>query len=249
MSSFMRVNNPTLREDTFRSVGVAAESPMTLKGTIGKTALLLAIMVGPFFIGWQIASPFWIIASFLVAIGISFGIYFKREWAMPLGLLYSATIGIGVGGISLIYTQLVQDSAYKNIVPTAVLATFTVLGVMLALYSARIIRVTETFRSVVIGATIAIFLFYIGSFAISFFWPAVYQTPVYASGPIGIIFSIFVIGIAAMNLALDFDLIETGVDAKAPKYMEWYGAFALLVTIVWLYIEILRLLAKLAGRR
>jgi uncharacterized YccA/Bax inhibitor family protein len=135
---------------------------------------------------------------------------------------------------------------YPGIVLQAVALTFGVCAVMLALYRARVIKVTETFRSCVFAATGAICLVYFATFLLGLF--GVRVPYIHQGGTIGIIFSLVVVGIASMNLMLDFDFIEKGAEVGAPKFMEWYAAFGLMVTLIWLYIEILNLLMKLRGR-
>lgn len=223
---------------------------MSLNGTIGKSALLLAITMATGVFGYLAAQPIIGIACFFIALILGIAGVFKREWAMPISLVYAPIMGFALGTISLMYSQRFEGTQTAGLVPMAIVATFVVFGTMLSLYAARIVRVTETFRTVVIGATLAVGIFYLGSFLISFVAPGfVNALPVFGSGMIGIGFSVFVIILAAANLALDFDMIEQGVQSRAPKYMEWYGAFALLITLVWLYLEILKLLAKLASRR
>lgn len=251
MSGF-RVGNPVLNENTFeRRVEAVAGPPMTLNGTIQKSFLLLAITIAAGFIGWQMANTVVLIGAMLIGIGLAVGIAFKPNLAPVLSPVYAIVMGIFAGAVSFIADRVVAESEFTlgaGVVPTAIAGTFVVFGVMLTLYVTRIIKVTETFRSVVIGATAAVMIVYLGSFLLSFFWSGVYSMPIYGSGPIGIIFSVFVIGLAAFNLAVDFDLIEKGVQGQYPKHYEWFGAFALLVTLIWLYIEILRLLMKLARR-
>ncbi|HET8646928.1 MAG TPA: Bax inhibitor-1/YccA family protein, partial [Vicinamibacteria bacterium] len=146
-----------------------------------------------------------------------------------------------LGGISLRYEQL-----YQGIVPMAVGITLGVLAALLAAYTSRLIRVSDNFRLGVTAATGGIALFYLVSMGLSFF--GIRIPYIHEAGPLGILFSLVVVAIAAMNLVLDFDFIERGAAVGAPKFMEWYGAFGLLVTLVWLYLEILRLLSKIMGK-
>ncbi|MFM9873629.1 MAG: Bax inhibitor-1/YccA family protein [Fimbriimonadaceae bacterium] len=253
MNQWFKNSNPAMKEEYFTQSGSLAgqqSGEMTLNGTIGKTSILLALTIGMAVVGYIVAQPAIGIGCFFVAFVLGIVGVFKRDWAMPISLAYAPIMGFALGTISLIYSLQFKGTTYAGLVPMAVVATFAVFGTMLSLYATRIIRVTETFRTIVIGATLAVFVFYVGSMVIGFFAPAfVNALPVFGSGVIGIGFSIFVIVLAAANLALDFDMIERGVQARAPKSMEWYGAFALLITLVWLYLEILRLLAKLASRR
>jgi uncharacterized YccA/Bax inhibitor family protein len=253
MNQWFKNSNPAMKEEYFtQSSGLAGadSGSMTLNGTIGKTALLLAITMAMGVLGYIAAQPMIGIACLFIAFGLGIFGVFKREWAMPISLAYAPIMGFALGTVSLIYSVQFADTKYAGLVPMAIVATFAVFGTMLSLYATRIIRVTQTFRTVVIGATLAIFVFYVGSMLISLVNPGfVNALPVFGSGVIGIGFSVFVIILAAANLALDFDMIERGVQARAPKSMEWYGGFALLITLVWLYLEILKLLYKLASRR
>ena len=166
---------------------------------------------------------------------------FKREWSGFTAPAYAVCEGLVLGGISAIF-----ELKFPGIVMQAVALTFGTLFCLLMAYKTGLIRVTEKFRLGVFVATAAIALVYLVSFVLGFFN---LQVPfMVGSGLVSIGFSLFVVGIASLNLVLDFDFIEHGAEAGAPKYMEWYGAFGLMVTLVWLYIEILQLLAKLRGR-
>lgn len=237
-----------MKEQVYTDRAGAFESPMTVTGTVGKTGILLAILIATSSVGWVVASMPLMWAGFIVGLGLAIATVIKPQWAPVTAPLYAAAEGLFVGTVSLVFATMFADSKWSNIVPLAVLSTFLVLAVMLSLYITRIVRVTETFRMVVIGATLGIMLTYVASWGLSFFFPGVWDLAIYKGGPIGILFSVGVIVIAALNLALDFDIIESGIEAKAPKYMEWYAGFALLVTLIWLYLEILRLFAKLARR-
>jgi uncharacterized YccA/Bax inhibitor family protein len=164
-------------------------------------------------------------------------ISFKATLAPYLALPYAALEGLAMGGFSAML-----ERRYPGIAIQAVALTFGVLIVLLVAYRTGLIRVTQRFRAIVVGATGAIALLYIATLLLGFFHV---EVPVLnASTPLGIIISLVIVGVAALNLALDFDMIESGVAQGAPRYMEWYSAFALLVTLVWLYLEILRLLSK-----
>jgi uncharacterized YccA/Bax inhibitor family protein len=167
---------------------------------------------------------------------------FKHAWAPYTTPLYAAFEGAALGGISFIFEQ-----QYPGIVSQAIFLTFGTLGALLVAYRSGIIKATENFKLGVAAATGGIFLVYLLSFIVGFF--GVEVPLIHSSGTFGILFSLFVVVIAALNLVLDFDFIEEGAERGAPKYMEWYGAFGLLVTLIWLYLEILRLLAKLQSRR
>jgi uncharacterized YccA/Bax inhibitor family protein len=167
---------------------------------------------------------------------------FKKEWAPATTPVYAAAEGVLLGVISLVF-----DRRYPGIAFNAAALTLGTLAVMLVAYRAGVVRATNNFTRGVVAATGAIALVYLVSIVVSIFGGRVPM--IHDSGPIGIGFSLVVVAVAALNLVLDFDLIEQGARSGAPKYMEWYGAFALLVTLVWLYLELLRLLAKLQGRR
>jgi len=245
-----------MREEVFTDashLATASSGAMTIRGTLQKTGILLAILVASAVVGWMFPNFAVMVGSFIVAFIMAIVIGFKPTAAPSLAPVYALIKGYAVGVISMVIQGSLAKSdnpIYANAVPVAILGTFVTLGVMLGLYSARIIRVTDTLRSVVIGATIAVGLTYLVSFIVGLMAPAfISNLGIFKSGPIGIAFSIFVIGLAAFNFLLDFDVIERGAESRAPRYMEWYAGFGLLVTIVWLYIEILNLLRKLAGNR
>ena len=216
--------------------------PMTISGTVAKSAFLLALVVGSGMWGWNQVEPQTGTSSipgwwFLIAIGavvLAIVTAFRPQIAMFTGPLYALTMGVGLGVISHIY-----DAAYEGIVLQAIMATSVVFVVMLVLFVTGAIKVTARFRGIVVGATLGIFVFYLLTFVLTLFGVSV----PYMSGGLGILFSVFIVGIAALNLMLDFDMIVRGTDAGAPKYYEWYGAFGLTVTIIWMYIEMLRLIA------
>ncbi len=167
---------------------------------------------------------------------------FKKEWSPVTAPIYALLEGLLLGGISAMF-----DQKYPGIAIQAVGLTFGTLFVLLLAYSARIIKVTQKFALGIVAATGGIALFYFAQMILGFFHIP-FLSSVNGSGPIGIIFSLVVVAIAALNLVLDFDFIERGVNYGAPKYMEWYGAFGIMVTLIWLYLEILRLLAKSRSR-
>jgi uncharacterized YccA/Bax inhibitor family protein len=223
---------------------------MTLNGTVTATAVLFAICLVAGVYGWNLVKvvdgrvnfPAWTIAAIFGALAISFLTSFKPKIARITGPLYAVIEGIVVGAISHLY-----DLQYKGIVLQAVLATGAVFAVMLVLFATRIIRVTEKMRRVVMTATLGLMAMYGISLIFSLFG----HTPSFWSNasPLGILLSVAIAGLAAFHLLLNFDLIERNVQAGAPKYMEWYAAFGLFVTVVWLYLEMLRLLSKLQSRR
>ncbi len=234
--------NPTLNPKNFRDLVQPGAEVMTQEGAFIKTAILLAICIatatltfGPQGFGFAIPGTIAGLVFCLITI-------FKKNWAPITAPLYAAAEGLVLGAISYLY-----QVQYQGIVFNAVMLTFAVMAIMLFLYSTNIIRVTEKLKTGIMVATGAIFIVYLISFIMSFFGT---QIPMlHSAGPLGIGFSLVVVGIAAFNLLIDFDFIEKAASSRSlPKYMEWYGAFALMVTLVWLYLEILRLLSKLNKR-
>jgi uncharacterized YccA/Bax inhibitor family protein len=218
---------------------------MSLQGTINKSFLMVVVLLASALWPWSqyMSTGDASAVSTSVMIGVFGGlilaviISFKANLAPYLSLPYAALEGLAMGGFSAIL-----ERRYPGIAIQAVALTFGVLIVLLVAYRTGLIRVTQRFRAIVVGATGAIALLYVATLLLGFFHV---QVPVLnASSPLGIIVSLVIVGVAALNLALDFDLIESGVAQGAPRYMEWYSAFSLLVTLVWLYLEILRLLSK-----
>jgi uncharacterized YccA/Bax inhibitor family protein len=242
-----RSGNPSLNERVFASQPRPAYGAerMTLQGSINKAFLLLVVLFAGAFWPWSqyLTNGDLSVVTTALTIGALGGlvvgiiISFKANLAPYLSVPYAALEGLAIGGISAIL-----ERRYPGIAIQAVGLTFAVLAVMLVAYKMRIIRATERFRAIVIGATGAIALVYLVSMVLGLFHVSV---PILnSSSPLGIIVSLVIVGVAALNLILDFDFIEYGASQGAPKYMEWYGAFGLLVTMVWLYMEILRLLSK-----
>lgn len=225
----------------------AATDRMTVGGVGRASGILLALFGVTAVWGWNqvdIAAsqfPSWIMVAVLLGVGLVIVGMFKPPWARFIAPVYALVEGALVGAISAVYA-----SAYDGLVTQAILGTFLTVVVMAVLYATRTIKVTERLRSTVMVATGGVFLFYMVTLGLSFF--GVQMPLVWDAGPLGILFSVAVIGLAAFNLLLDFDLIERGVRGGAPAYMDWYAAFGLMVTVVWLYLEILRLLAKLQRR-
>jgi uncharacterized YccA/Bax inhibitor family protein len=247
-----RTGNPGLNEKTFsrQPRSMASGERMTLQGSINKSFLLLVVLLAGAFWPWSeyLSTGDASVAGSSILIGAIGGlvlglvISFKATMAPYLAIPYAALEGLAMGGFSALL-----ERRYPGIAIQAVGLTFAVLAVLLVAYSMRLIRVTQQFRSIVIGATGAIALLYLVTMVLGLFHVNV---PVLnASSPLGIIVSLVICGVAALNLVLDFDLIESGVAQGAPRYMEWYSAFGLLVTLVWLYMEILRLLSKLRDSR
>lgn len=242
----MNSGNPTLQPAAFKDLAPAASGAvMTLSGTIARSAtLLLLVILGTTFTWSQAATPVGQMVTIGGAIGgfiVAMVTIFKKTWAPFTSPLYALLQGLFLGGVSAIY-----NAQFEGIVLQAVMLTFGTLAAMLFLYQTRIIRVTNTFRAVVFGATAGILVMYLASFVMSFF--GVSMTFLHDSSPMSIGISVVIVIVAALNLAMDFDLIEQGIAARAPGYMEWYCAFGLMVTLIWLYLEILRLLAKLNRR-
>jgi uncharacterized YccA/Bax inhibitor family protein len=223
---------------------------MTMQGTVDKTAILLAVVVFAAIWPWrlffesrnpELVLP-WLGIGAIGGFVVAMLTIFKKTWAPATAPIYAACEGLVLGSTSALF-----ELRYPGIVLRSVALTFGVLLTLLVAYRSGAIRATEGFRRGVIAATGAIVLVYLGSFVLGLF--GVNLGFLNSSSPLGIGISLVVVGIAALNLVLDFDFIEQGAKAGAPKYMEWYGAFGLLVTLVWLYLEILRLLSKLNDRR
>jgi uncharacterized YccA/Bax inhibitor family protein len=243
MANPFRTSNPALNEKAFQGQ-VALGDAMTLQGTVNKTGVLLLCVVAASAWTWGLAhSPApeamypWMIGGLLGGLVVALVTIFKKNWAPFTAPLYALLEGLVLGGISAFF-----EKSYPGIAAEAVGLTFGTLFVMLFAYKTGIIRATERFKLGVIAATGGIAVFYLIAMVLGLFHVKV--GILYNGGFWGIAFSLFVVVIAALNLVLDFDMIETGVRMGAPKYMEWYGAFGLMVTLIWLYLEILRLLAK-----
>src|SRR5688572_6273066 len=251
----MRSGNPALKETTFLDLGSGTVvrrdgDAMTLTGTVNKTGLLLLLCVITATFAWsQIqftadgavgAGPY-VWGGAIGGLVLALATTFKPTWAPITAPLYALVEGFFLGAISAMYNHL-----YEGIVLQAVMLTFGTMFALLFAYRSGLIRATENFKLGVVAATGGIALLYLVTMALGLF--GIRIPYIHESGLIGIGFSLFVVVIAALNLVLDFDFIESGVEQNAPKYMEWYGAFGLMVTLVWLYVEFLRLLAKLQSR-
>jgi uncharacterized YccA/Bax inhibitor family protein len=243
----MRTGNPVLNDATFRDVTLTGERRMTLTGTVNATVMFVTLLMAAAMFTWNKVSVdpggamIWVTGGAITGLILALVTVFKKEWAMWTGSLYAIAEGLFLGGLSAMY-----EAQFNGIVLQAVLLTAGVLFALLAAYSMRLIKATENFKLGVAAATGGIFLVYLATWILGFFG---IQIPwIHESGMMGIGFSVFVVVIAALNLVLDFDFIEQGCEQGAPKHMEWFAAFGLLVTLVWLYIEILRLLSKLARR-
>lgn len=249
-------SNPTVAEKVFKkSLGTADANAgtMTIGGAIGKFGFLLLMVMGGAFYTWSLlAKGQNSLLQTLMMVGLFGGliiamvIIFKPHLAKYLAPLYALLEGLALGGISVVVNAAFAQK-YPGIVLQAVGLTFAVALGMLALYGFRIIKATKKFRAIIYSATMGILIFYLISWVLSLFHVNV--AFMYDSSLLGIGISLFVVAIAALNLILDFDMIEKGAQMGAPKYMEWYGAFGLMITMVWLYLEILKLLTRFAGRK
>lgn len=245
----MRTSNPTLRKDTFNRFSyLTGEDPaalMSVRGSINKALLLLAMTVASATVTWNIQSQLgaaagvpWIIGGALIGFVLAIVICLKPNLAPVLAPVYALAEGCFLGALSSYFNAL-----YPGIVIQAVGITFAVAASMLVAYQSRVIRATSTFKKVVISATAGIAVVYLASLGMLLF--GVRMPFLNDPTPIGIGINLFVLVVAAMNLVLDFDLIEQGAEQGAPKFMEWYGGFSLVVTLLWIYVEVLRLLSKL----
>jgi uncharacterized YccA/Bax inhibitor family protein len=242
----MRTSNPTLKDRVFTGErALPHEGVMTLEGTATKSLILIVLTIFSATFTWreffrgntEIMGPALLIGGlggFLVAMIASF----KPRTAPITGPLYAVLEGLFLGAISAMY-----QARYAGLPMQAVALTTLTFVALLVLYRTGIIRATDKLRAGIIAATMGIMLFYLASMLLGFF--GVRMPLIHSNGPLGIAFSLVVVGVAALNLVLDFDFIEKGVAHRAPKHLEWYGAFGLLVTLVWLYVEMLRLLGKL----
>jgi uncharacterized YccA/Bax inhibitor family protein len=253
--ALMKTSNPALSDNTFNDFartqygGFADTGRMTLNGTINKTGILLLCAIATAGWAWHLflqsgdaiaVYPFMLVGllgGFICALVTTF----KKEWSPVTAPAYALLEGLALGGISATF-----DMRYPGIAIRAISLTFGTLLVLLLAYSSGWIKVTDKMRLGIVAATGGIFVFYVLQMLLGFFgvrFAAINGTSMFAIG-----FSLFVVGIAALNLILDFDFIERGVQVGAPKYMEWYSAFGIMVTLVWLYLEILRLLSKMNRR-
>ncbi|HSI66436.1 MAG TPA: Bax inhibitor-1/YccA family protein [Planococcus sp. (in: firmicutes)] len=244
----MRSGNPSLKKEAFEKFdNIGSGQTMTIQGTVNKTLILMLLVLATFVYSWNqfVSNPGSALPLILVgAIGgliVALITIFVPKVAPFTAPLYALLEGLFLGALSAQY-----EAQYGGIVFQAVLLTMGVLFSLLFAYKSGLIKVTQNFRMGVVAATGAIFLVYIISFVGGFFG---FNIPhLHEATPIGIAISVVIVIIAALNLVLDFDYIEHAAASRVPKYFEWYGAFGLLVTLVWLYLEILRLLSKLRSR-
>lgn len=246
--ALFKSGNPALSKDAFTRINYvsASSETMTISGTINKVALMLLLVIASAALSWNYflntqniqVIGIYIFGGSIAGIILAMIIVFKKHLAPTLAPIYALFEGLALGGISVLF-----EMNQNGIVTQAILLTFAIFAALLLIYKMRLIKVTENFKLMVGAATGGIFLFYMLSFILGFF--GIKIPMIHEGGKFGIIFSFVIIGIASMNLVVDFDFIEEGAEKGAPKYMEWYGAFGLIVTLIWLYLEILRLLSKL----
>ena len=253
--ALFKTSNPALGQNTFSDAArsqyggslVDASARMTLSGTVNKTGILLLCAIATAAWTWSQFMQTHDMATvapelMLGALGgfiVAMVTIFKQTWAPVTAPIYALLEGLVLGGLSALF-----EARYPGIALEAVGLTFGTLFVMLFLYKSGVIKVTQKFRMGVVAATGGIMVFYLLTWLLSIFHISAFSS-VFGSGLIGIGFSLFVVTIAALNLVLDFDFVEQGVAYGAPKYMEWYAAFGIMVTLVWLYLEMLRLLSKM----
>ena len=238
-----RSGNPVLNKSTFLSSDVQSEK-MTINGTVNKTLISLILLITSGYYCFTSISPIIIIGGAIGGLIVAIITIFKKEWAPITVPIYALLEGCFLGGISYMYNTM-----YEGIVSNAIFLTIGILLSLLFAYKSGWIKPTENFKLGLVAATGGIFIVYLVNFVMSFFGSQMGIMDINNSSMFSIGFSLFVVVIASLNLVLDFDFIEEGAEKGAPKYMEWYGAFGLLVTLIWLYLEILRLLDKLNSRR
>lgn len=248
----MQTSNPVLRNEVFTGYGRYAQADtMTSQGVVYKTALLLLLVILTSSFTWMkfiqaggnaSAVSGWMMLGLIGGFITAMVTAFKSTWAPISAPIYALFEGLFIGGLSAVF-----ESQFPGIVIQATMLTFGTLLAMLACYQSGLIQATENFKLGVVAATGGIAIFYLVAMVLGFF--GVNIPFINGGGVIGIGFSVVVVIIAALNFVIDFDFIEQGAKKGLPKYMEWYGAFALMVTLIWLYMEILRLLSKLRDNR
>ncbi len=250
------MGNPILSEQMFKkSASISsATGTMTIGGTLTKTLLLLLMVIAGAAYTWKIyyeainpqSIQTWMIGGVIVGFILALIISFKPNTAPVLSPIYAAAEGLFLGGISAMFNQSFAATA-PNIVINSVILTLLTAVIMFTVYRQGLIKVNGTFRKIMTISLITIMVFYLGSMILSFF--GVNVSILHDSSPLSIGISIVIVAVAAFSLLMDFDFIAKASQAGAPKSMEWYGAFGLIVTLVWLYLEILKLLAKFAGNK
>lgn len=253
--AIFKSGNPTLTEKMFnKTQGLNSDmaGTMTVRGAMNKFGFMMVMLIAGAAYNWHLLEEMkQNTMNTLMMVGVfgglvaAIGIMFKPNWAPILAPIYALLEGLFIGGISAIMNAAFADK-YPGLVMQAVGLTFGVALSMFLLYNFRIIKATERFKSIILMATMGIGIFYLITLVMGFF--GVNIDFMRDSSMLSIGISLFVVAIAALNLILDFDMIEKGAERGAPKFMEWYGAFGLMVTIVWLYIEMLKLLSKLGSR-
>jgi uncharacterized YccA/Bax inhibitor family protein len=248
MPGLFKTSNPALNENTFDGRVAIAGEAMTLQGTVNKTGVLLLCVVITSAWTWGIAHSQapeaalpWMMGGLVGGLVFALVTIFKKEWSPITSPVYALCEGLVLGGISALL-----ERTYPGIAIQAMGLTFGVTAVMLMLYRTSVLRATPKFTVGVVAATGGIFVVYMVDLVLGIFGRHV--PLLNSAGPLGIGVSAVIVIIAALNLILDFDFVETGIHARAPKYMEWYGAFGIMVTLVWMYMEILRLLSKVRQR-
>ena len=239
----LRSGNPVLSKNTFAGAERITEK-MTIEGTVNKTAISLFLLIGTGYLTFEVMNPILLITCGVGGFIVAIITIFKKEWAPVTVPIYAILEGGLLGGISYMYNTM-----YDGIVTNAIYLTIGILLSLLMTYRSGLIKPSENFKLGIAAATGGIAIVYLINFVMGFFGSGMGVMSTNNSSMICIGFSLVVIVIAALNLVLDFDFIEEGAEKGAPKYMEWYGAFGLLVTLIWLYLEILRLLAKLNSRK
>ena len=239
----LRSGNPVLSKKTFNN-SISRDNKMTIEGTVNKTAISLFLLIGASYLTFNTVNLVLLIGCGIGGFILAIITFFKKEWSPITVPIYAVLEGGMLGGISYTYNSL-----YDGIVTNAILLTLGILVSLLIAYRSGYIKPTENFKLGIFAATGGIAIVYLINFFMGFSGSSLGLMSVNNASPISIGFSIVVVIIAALNLVLDFDFIEEGAEKGAPKYMEWYGAFGLLVTLIWLYLEILRLLAKLNSRK
>ena len=239
----LRSGNPVLSKNTFNSATNVTET-MTINGTVNKTAISLFLLVGTGYLTFNTMNTVLLIACGIGGFIVALTTVFRKHWAPITVPIYAILEGGMLGGISFMY-----NSMYDGIVTNAIFITLGILLSLLMAYRSGLIKPSENFKLGVAAATGGIAIVYLINFVMGFFGSGMGIMSINNSSIMSIGFSLVVIVIASLNLVLDFDFIEEGAEKGAPKYMEWYGAFGLLVTLIWLYLEILRLLAKLNSRK
>ena len=239
----LRSGNPVLSNSTFNSADNTTKQ-MTIEGTVNKTAISLFLLIGTGYLSFEAMSPIMLISCGVGGFIVALITIFKKKWAPITVPIYAILEGGLLGGISYMYNKM-----YEGIVLNAICLTIGILLSLLMAYRSGLIKPSENFKLGIAAATGGIGIVYLINFVMGFYGSGMGVMSINNSSMMSIGFSLVVIVIAALNLVLDFDFIEEGAEKGAPKYMEWYGAFGLLVTLIWLYLEILRLLAKLNSRK